>query len=150
MKRKGKFYYKNEKNTLKSLGLIPAPQSGAGWIVKEDGENERCMVQLKSTDASSYRIDMLDIKKLEYHAGVSNKMPIFLIQFLKQNRLYALIDVEDLNDINEIFLKSSPVKKQSFDFCEDNVERKKIISNKKSRDKFYEEKERGKEKWKKK
>lgn len=101
-KRTGKFYNKNEKETLLKLGLTPAPQSGAGWIVKEDGENEDFMVQLKSTDASSYRIDMLDIKKLEYHASVSNKIPMFLIQFLKQDKLYCLLEVNELLSVNTL------------------------------------------------
>ena len=30
--------------------------------------------------------EMLDLKKLEYHAEVSNKVPIFLVQFLKQDK----------------------------------------------------------------
>ena len=64
-KRSGKFYFRNEKETLSKLGLKPAPGSGSGWIVKEDGENDIAMVQLKSTDSSSYRLDMLDMKKLE-------------------------------------------------------------------------------------
>ena len=68
MKRSGKFYSKNEKETLRKLGLRPIPFSGAGWIEKEGGENENVLVQLKSTEASSYRVDMLDIKKLEYHS----------------------------------------------------------------------------------
>ena len=76
-KRSGKFYSSNEKKTLKALGLTPAPMSGAGWVTKEDGENEVAMVQLKSTDASSYRLDMLDMKKLEYHAMVSKRFLCF-------------------------------------------------------------------------
>ena len=50
MKRTGKFYFRNEKEVLKSLGLTPTPQSGAGWVAKEDGENEIILAQLKSTD----------------------------------------------------------------------------------------------------
>ena len=37
MKRSGKFYSKNEKETLKKLGLKPIAFSGAGWIDKEAG-----------------------------------------------------------------------------------------------------------------
>lgn len=98
-KRSGKFYSKNEKQTLRSLGLKPAPASGAGWVVKEDGENETLMVQLKSTDALSYRITRLDMKKLEFHAEVSNKVPVFLVQFLKDDKLYAIVDVNNIDDL---------------------------------------------------
>lgn len=98
-KRSGKFYSQNEKRTLKALGLTPAPASGAGWVVKEDGENETLMVQLKSTDSLSYRLSRLDMKKLEFHADVSHKVPVFLVQFLKDDRLYAIIDVKNIDDL---------------------------------------------------
>ena len=98
-KRSGKFYSQNEKRTLKALGLTPAPASGAGWVVKEDGENETLMVQLKSTDSLSYRVSRLDMKKLEFHAEVSNKVPVFLVQFLKDDRLYAIVDVNNIDDL---------------------------------------------------
>lgn len=142
MKRTGKFYSKNEKETLTKLGLVPAPQSGAGWIIKEDGENENVMVQLKSTDSQSYRIDMLDIKKLEYHAEVSHKIPIFLIQFLKQDKIYALIEVNNLEDANSVLKEKEQKRNKYFvdTFLEEPVQNKKIIkSSKKAKEKFYKE-----------
>lgn len=154
-KRTGKFYNRNEKETLLKLGLTPAPQSGAGWIVKEDGENEDFMVQLKSTDASSYRIDMLDIKKLEYHASVSNKIPIFLIQFLKQDKLYCLLEVNELLSVNTLYslsklklkekesiLKYTKEKEENL-VIEENTEiqKPKIKSSKNAREKFFKERE---------
>lgn len=144
MKRSGKFYSKNEKETLKSLGLTPAPQSGAGWVIKEDGENDNFIVQLKSTDASSYRIDMLDIKKLEYHASVSNKTPIFIVQFLSQNKMYAIVSIDDLAEVCDGLKKNNNEYRKnrsiSFEHYE-NVERKEVKSSSKARNKFFEEKE---------
>ena len=132
MRRSGKFYSNNEKETLNRLGFKAAPQSGAGWIIKEDGENDKYIVQLKSTDASTYRISLDDLSKLEYHADVSHKIPLFIIQFLKQDRLYAVIDISNLiqidanNETNVIIQeqqnvnldknikKSDPRKRQSY------------------------------------
>ena len=54
MKRSGKFWYRNEKKTLEALGFKQIPGSGNGFAAKEDGENELALVQLKSTDSSSY------------------------------------------------------------------------------------------------
>ena len=102
-KRSGKFYYKNEAKVLKELGFTPAPGSGNGWVVKEDGYNEHAMVQLKSTDAASYRLTLFDMKQLEYHAGVEHKLPIFLVQFLKENKVYALVDVAELDQLPAVF-----------------------------------------------
>lgn len=142
MKRSGKFYSKNEKETLKKLGLKPIAFSGAGWIDKEDGESEKALVQLKSTEASSYRVDMLDIKNLEYHASVSHKVPIFIIQFLKQDKIYALVNLEDLDDLNDI-LNGKQVKRkiEIKENTEELVERRKIQSSQKARNKFFEERE---------
>ncbi len=139
LKRTGKFYSRNEKETLSKLGLTPAPMSGAGWIIKEDGENEIAMVQLKSTDASSYRLDLLDMKKLEYHAEVSNKIPIFLIQFLKQDKLYAVVSVEDIPSLNKA-LETGEVEERII-FKEEIKEKNeaKVKANKKAREQFFKE-----------
>lgn len=140
MKRSGKFYSRNEKETLLSLGLKPAPMSGAGWIVKEDGENEVVMVQLKSTDSSSYCLDLLDMKKLEYHADVSKKLPVFLIQFLKADKIYAVVDINSLDELGKAFKTGKVGKKIVIEDNEEmEVKRKVIKSSKKSREKFFKE-----------
>lgn len=100
MKRSGKFYRKNEAEVMKALGLNPTPNSGSGWIVKEDGQNEHILCQLKSTDANSIRINKLDVDKLEYNALVAHKLPVFAIQFIKDNQVYLLMKPELLNDIS--------------------------------------------------
>lgn len=141
MRRKGKFYSKNEKEVMKGLGLTPAPASGAGWIVKEDGENELSMVQLKSTDSTRYTLDMLDMKKLEYHAQVSNKIPIFLVQFLQEDRMYAIVPVDNILDLSKA-LETGHVQERISIKPEKLVSSRALIrSSKTSRDKFFEEKE---------
>lgn len=139
--RSGKFYSRNEKQTLKALGLIPAPMSGAGWVVKEDGENEVAMVQLKSTDSSSYRLDMLDMKKLEYHAEVSNKVPIFLVQFLKQDKIYAIVEVGELREAAKAL--ETGVAPERIVFKEEEIEkqnqRKKVKASVSAREQFFKE-----------
>ena len=138
MKRTGKFYYKNEKEVLSKLGLTPAPGSGSGWIVKEDGENETVMVQLKSTDAESYKLNLFDIKQLEYHALVSHKVPIFLIQFLQRNKIYALVSVDNINELYKAFeLGERP---ETTTVLEEQEEvKKQIKSTKQAREQFFEE-----------
>lgn len=145
-KRSGKFYSQNEKRTLKALGLTPASASGAGWVVKEDGENETLMVQLKSTDSLSYRVSRLDMKKLEFHAEVSNKVPVFLVQFLKDDRLYAIVDVNNIDDLfyglKGIKPKESVINNNNILYNNNlSVDKPIIKTNKDSRDKFFLEQE---------
>ena len=110
IKRSGKFYRTNEKDVMKHLGLSPTPNSGSGWIVKEDGENEDVICQLKSTDANSIKINKKDIDTLIYHGLVSHKIPIFAIQFLQDNEVYLLVRPIDLQDVSGLILGNRPNK----------------------------------------
>lgn len=98
-KRSGKFYRKNENEVMELLGFKPTKGSGSGWVEKEDGQNDNCICQLKSTDAQSIRINKLDIDKLLYHANVAHKIPVFAIQFLESNETYILVRPEDITDV---------------------------------------------------
>ena len=153
-KRSGKFYYKNEAKVLRELGFTPAPGSGNGWVVKEDGYNEHAMVQLKSTDAASYRLTLFDMKQLEYHAGVEHKLPIFLVQFLKENKVYAIVDVADLDQLPTVFgiepTHEFKLPNTSVEIEQSNKPR--VQSSAKGRDAFYkqQQKQGGSKKWQKK
>lgn len=97
--RSGKFYRNNEKQIMQSLGLEPTPNSGSGWIIKEDGQNDNVICQLKSTDANSIKLNKQDLDKLNYNSLVSHKLPLFVFQFLQSNEIYLVIKPEVLKDI---------------------------------------------------
>lgn len=99
MRRSGKFYRNNEKDIMEELGFENTPNSGSGWIIKEDGQNENCICQLKSTDAKSIKINIDDLHTLQYNALVSHKLPIFVIQFLQTNELFILVTPQQMQDI---------------------------------------------------
>jgi hypothetical protein len=99
MRRSGKFYRTNEKEVMKSLGLQPTPNSGSGWIVKEDGQNEQIICQLKSTDAQSISISQKDIRILEDNALTTHKLPMFAIQFLNTNEVFLLVRPEHITSV---------------------------------------------------
>lgn len=102
MKRTNKFYRKNEKDLMNYLGFKETKNSGAGWIEKEDGYNDKFLVQLKSTDSNSIRINKKDLDTLNYHAHISRKNSLFMIQFLQSDEIYAVIDVKDLINLGII------------------------------------------------
>lgn len=93
---------------MKSLGLTPTPNSGSGWLVKEDGQSEDVICQLKSTDASSIRIAKSDIDTLQYNASVSHKLPVFAIQFIQTNEVFLVVRPEDLQDLHELIEGRKP------------------------------------------
>lgn len=136
MKRSGKFYYKNERETLEALGFKQVPGSGNGWIAKEDGESDNTLVQLKSTENASYTVSLLDLKKLEVHAEIEHKFPLFLIQFLKQDKIYALVSIENLEDLNDM-IKTGKVKERAVSVQESTTVKRKKISSSSSAIKSY-------------
>lgn len=136
MKRSGKFYYKNERETLEALGFKQVPGSGNGWIAKEDGESDNTLVQLKSTENASYTVSLLDLKKLEVHAETEHKFPLFLIQFLKQDKIYALVSIENLEDLNDM-IKTGKVKERAVSVQESTTVKRKKISSSSSAIKSY-------------
>lgn len=150
-KRSGKFYRNNEKEVMRSLGLEPTPNSGSGWIVKEDGQTDDLICQLKSTDANSIKINKNDLDTLEYNSLVEHKLPVFAIQFLQTNEVYLILRPEDLKDVVK-FIKTGKVSEERFlgveeltgDSTDSDVEnqpRKKIVSSSKSRKAFMNEHE---------
>lgn len=95
MQRTARFYGKNEAAAMCDLGLLPVPGSGAGWVHKEDGENEMILCQLKSTDAAEARIRRIDLDRLAYHAAISHKAPLFAIQFLSDGKIYFVVEKDN-------------------------------------------------------
>lgn len=99
MKRSGKWYRKNEAEVMESLGLEPTPNSGSGWVVKEDGQDDEIICQLKSTDKGSITIHKLDLDKLARNAAVSHKTPVFCIQFIQSGSIWLMVRPEDVDDM---------------------------------------------------
>lgn len=86
---------------------------------------------------------MFDMKQLEYHASVSNKIPIFLVQFLKQDRIYAIIPIEEIPYISSC-LKTDGKQVQQHQVEKLEVEESEVIkrtvkASKKARDQFFKE-----------
>lgn len=149
--KKVKFWFKNEKEVMRSLGFEPVKGSGSGWIHKEDGESEVALAQLKSTEAESYKLNYLDIEKLEYHASVSHKLPVFVIEFLNRGT-YVLLNVKDFDQLydflvqNKVDVRSSEIKVDEGVTKQVPV-RESVKSSKQERQKFYKERN---NQWKKK
>lgn len=145
MKRSGKFYRKNEADIMKQLGLEPVPNSGSGWIVKEDGISDDVICQLKSTDASSIKVNLLDIHKLLHNAAVEHKLPVFAIQFIQSNEVFLLIRPQDLEEASK-YIETGEVRNKRFSveidegYEETNAEvKKKVRSSAKARESFRKE-----------
>lgn len=161
-----RWYRKNEAEVMEQLGFKPVPNSGAGWISKEDGENEWGLCQLKSTDKESISVKLQDINVLEKHAIVSHKIPVFAIQYIKQNKTMLMISPDDLPKVAALILSDEKERKEILkkvltqpDYSSimstdtkktEHTKGRVIKSSTESRNAFYEEKEKQRLRWKKK
>jgi hypothetical protein len=138
-RRSGKYYYKNEKQTMRDLGFKPTAASGSGWLEKEDGQSDNAIAQLKSTDKQSIKIDLLDIQKLEHSGLVSHKRPVFVIQFLQTNDIFLVVRPEqDILDMIHDHFESKAIELGESE--PDDIRKiQECKTGRTSRDKFYEE-----------
>ena len=141
MKRSGKFYRKNEREVMEDLGFKPTKASGAGWIEKEDGQNDYLICQLKSTDAQSIKVNQKDIRILEHNAAVEHKVPVFAIQFLNTNEVWIMCKPEDISDVAQ-YIETGETEREDFIYVKDikSVKVNKVIkSSGNAREQFHEE-----------
>lgn len=159
-RRTGKFYRQNEAEVMKRLGLKPTKNSGAGWIEKEDGQNEYLIAQLKSTDAMSIRIQQKDIATLEQNAAIAHKIPCFVIQFLNNGDVFVMARPQDFPQVTQ-YIETGVCQRPSDEFELDvgtNIPSNKtnkntdhsVRSSAKAREQFHKEKEKEREQWRKK
>lgn len=113
-KRSTRFYRRNEERVMKELGFKPTINSGAGWIQKDDGENDVALCQLKSTDNQSISIKKVDLHALENHAATSHKIPVFAIQFLDTGEVWCMIKPDNLKEYMESIRKRTEEKSCNF------------------------------------
>lgn len=92
---------------MKRYGLKPCPGSGNTEIFKEDGENDKLLAQLKSTQGKSISFKKSDILKLIKNASIAHKKPIFFIDFVSGNEDLILMAMRpfDIIEIAEEFQK---------------------------------------------
>lgn len=141
MKRSTKFYRKNEEEVMLDLGLKPTKNSGAGWIEKEDGQNDYLICQLKSTDKQSISVKQADIRILEKNANVCHKIPIFAIQFLNSGEVWLMSKPEDYVEVAKYIKTGKCEKPQGIDIeLEDKPlpkpKKKVIVSNADAREQY--------------
>lgn len=154
-RRSTKFYRRNEEEVMRELGLNPTVNSGAGWVEKEDGQNDHLIAQLKSTDAASISIRLRDIEVLEANAQISHKVPVFVIQFLGTGDVFIMARPADMKEV-VTYMDTGDCQRPSDEFAlQPNIEhhggvKPTIRSNASSRESFWESKRKDGESWKRK
>ena len=152
-RRTTRWYRRNEEVIMSALGFNPTINSGAGWIEKEDGQNDYLIAQLKSTDAESIRIHKQDIRILEHNAAVAHKVPCFVIQFIDTDDVFIMARPSDLQEVSAyITTGACQLPPDEFNIVEGKdhkvINKNPVKSSSEGRNDFWESKRKEDEKWK--
>lgn len=125
-KRSTKFYRENEANIMKSLGLKPTPNSGAGELIKADGQNEKIICELKSTDKMSRAVSINELHLIEQQAYDCGKIPVFALNYLTTDETYLIMKPENLFILAK-YLKTGDTSELKYvDFASNSGEQVKV------------------------
>lgn len=84
---------------MQQLGLKPTALSGAGWLAKEDGESDKVIAQLKSTEGKSISVKRQDVEDLAHNARIARKLPVFVLSFVGQDQPWVMIRADQLRKV---------------------------------------------------
>lgn len=80
------------------LGSVNAG-SGNGWVRKGDVRSDTELWECKITSAKSYSLKQAELEKLNNQALMDGRIPIFLVEFLKQGEAYVILSKEDFMEM---------------------------------------------------
>ena len=102
MKNLIKFIKKREQKFAKEIGGTRRPASGALWFKKEDVIDNKKLYQIKTTTKKTATVRLTDLQKLEEHAIIEHKIPIYVIDFILdrfESEQYYVIRRKDINEL---------------------------------------------------
>ena len=116
-----RYWYKNEKEVMRRLGLKSTLGSGSGPIEKEDGYNDEILLQLKSTAKRQITVHKKDVDDLIVHAMVEHKAPVFAVNFVEDGSVWLMVRPQDIQALlslpepvrGAVRPKARPVPKQA-------------------------------------
>lgn len=77
--------------------------SGNGWVRKGDVRSEKELWECKVTSAKSFSLKYEDLRKVFEQAIVDGRIPIFLIEFLKQGESFVVLTKDDYMEMRESY-----------------------------------------------
>lgn len=99
---KPKRAFEIEKKIAEYLGFKRVAGSGSQWYDKEDLKNEKFLAQVKATETKKGSFEVDDICSLERNSIKSNKKPIFIIHFDREeviNSTWVSMPLEDFKNL---------------------------------------------------
>lgn len=82
------------------LGSVNAG-SGNGWVRKGDVRAPKELWECKITSAKSFSLKHADLDKVNKQALMDGRIPIFLIEFMKQGDSFVILSKDDYMELRE-------------------------------------------------
>lgn len=92
---------RQERTLAKELGGSVNAGSGNGWVRKGDVRSEKELWECKVTSAKSYSLKHADLDTVYKQALMDGRIPIFLIEFLKQGDSFVVLTKDDYMELRE-------------------------------------------------
>ena len=77
--------------------------SGNGWVRKGDVRADKELWELKITSAKSFSLKYDDLRKVFEQAIVDGRIPIFLVEFMKQGESYVVLTKDDYMEMRTAY-----------------------------------------------
>lgn len=104
---------RQERTLAKELGGSVNAGSGNGWVRKGDVRSEQELWECKVTSAKSYSLKHADLDTLYKQALMDGRIPIFLIEFLKQGDSFVVLTKDDYMELREQAFGNEATDEQS-------------------------------------
>lgn len=91
-------YAQQEKNTALRLQGRVTPQSGAGWVAKNDVRTPTESVECKTTSSDGYRLTWKALKKASDAALLDGRRMLFEIEFQGHGK-YVVLTSDDYEEL---------------------------------------------------
>lgn len=93
------------------LGSVNAG-SGNGWVRKGDVRSDKELWELKITSAKSYSLKYDELRKLFEQAIMDGRIPIFLVEFMKQGESFVVLTKDDYMEMREAYFGDEATDEQ--------------------------------------
>lgn len=87
--------------------------SGNGWVRKGDVRSDKELWECKITSAKSFSLKQADLAKLNTQALMDGRIPIFLIEFMKQGESFVILTKDDYLEMREAYFGNEATDEQS-------------------------------------
>jgi len=87
--------------------------SGNGWVRKGDVRSDRELWECKITSAKSFSLKYEDLRKVFEQAIVDGRIPIFMVEFMKQGESFVVLTKDDYMEMREKYFGDEAADEQS-------------------------------------